>query len=193
MKPSEFKTKLGHYIKERLTSEEDSSKILEELLKNNIKILETPVIDKLAKLKSVCVGTTRICHSLSSGKIYRYKSIVLTGDEKGIVGVGIAKASLKKNSITLAIKKSKTNLLYVKDLKIYNITSKFGATKVNVSPLPTSKITSSKKGQLFCQLAGLKGLAIKLEGKNHVKSVFNYYKALYDCFRRIIEKQRKID
>lgn len=170
---------------------------LKELIKEHGSLKEPQIVDLLIpKIKVELVAVSRISHSLKSGKIYRYKVVALVGNEDGLVGCGAGKAKTRAEANKKAILEAKKNIISLESLRDSNkytprttTSCKKGSTLITVTPLIGSSVTASKRGALYCGIAGLKGLKIvtgnkkRLE-KGKVNCPYNYYTALHEAFMK---------
>ena len=105
----------------------DNSKSKKNFRKNS----QNPLVERLIQINRVSKVT-------KGGKKLSFRAIVVIGDEKGNVGVGVAKA----DDVVNAFKKAKTNgqknlisIPITKSLSIpHNVSGKFGACKIIMRP-----------------------------------------------------------
>lgn len=120
------------------------------------------------------------------GKTMRYDALMVVGDKKGRVGVGLAKALDVTQAIekaTLAAKKNMINVCIDGTTLPHDIIGKFGTTKVLMMPAPEGKgIIAGGAVRDVVELAGIKDITAKLYGSNNpvncVKAAFEGLKAL---------------
>lgn len=87
--------------------------------------------------KEIVVAINRVCKVVKGGKRMSFNALVVIGDEKGTVGVGLGKA----NEVQLAIKKG-TNMAQKNSIKInlkestipHEVIGCFGAGRVLLKP-----------------------------------------------------------
>jgi small subunit ribosomal protein S5 len=85
------------------------------------------------EFESKLLDLARIAHTRAGGRKMRFRAIVVTGDKKGKVGLGIAKGSDVQLAIEKATRLSKKYLIevpMVQDTIPYEVYAKFGAARV---------------------------------------------------------------
>lgn len=142
-----------------------SNLFLQKLVQNN-KIITDILKEKIIEIRRVTKVT-------KGGKKLSFRAIIVVGDEKGIVGIGIAKA----NDVLTALKKAKMNAL--KNLIKVPIT-KFLSIPSNISGYYGSSnliLHSSKEGsgiiaggavRIILEIAGIKNVMAKQLGSNNL-------------------------
>ena len=139
-------------------------------LKKNSRRLENTnepkFVERLIKI-------SRVSKVTKGGKKLSFRSIVVIGDENGIVGVGVAKA----NDVINAFKKAKTdgqkNLITVpltKTLSIpHNVSGRFGACKIIMRPsIEGSGVIAGGAVRTVLEVAGVKNVIAKQLGSNNL-------------------------
>ena len=102
-------TKLGKEVKKgKITN-------IDEILDSGKKILEPEIIDYLIpELKSEVISLVTTQRTTDSGRRSTFRAIVLVGDMKGHVGVGVGKNTEARDAIEYATKDAKKNLIKVR-------------------------------------------------------------------------------
>lgn len=130
------------------------------------KKLKFKKIERLVKLNRVSKVT-------KGGKKLSFQAIMIVGNQKGQVGVGIAKA----NDVINAFKKAKTNgwkniikLPLTKSLTIpHNISGNFGACQVILRPASEgSGVIAGGAVRIVLETAGIKNIIAKQLGSNNL-------------------------
>ena len=120
------------------------------------------------------------------GKTMRYDALMVVGDKKGRVGIGLAKALDVTQAIekaTLVAKKNMINVCIDGTTIPHDVIGKFGTTKVLMMPSPEGKgIIAGGAVRVVVELAGIKDITTKLYGSNNpvncVKATFEGLQAL---------------
>lgn len=129
-------------------------------------------------LKDKVVTIKRVTKVVKGGRTFRFAALVVVGDEKGHIGVGLGKAT----EIPDAIKKGKEdaikNLIYVernKDDSIYHeMIGKFGSSTVLLKPAPEGTgVIAGGPARAVLELAGIRNIRTKSLGSNNKKNVVN--------------------
>jgi len=139
-------------------------------LKKNSRRLENTnepkFVERLIKI-------SRVSKVTKGGKKLSFRSIVVIGDENGVVGVGVAKA----NDVINAFKKAKTdarkNLITVpitKALSIpHEVIGNFGACKIIMKPsIEGSGVIAGGSVRTVLEVAGIKNVIAKQLGSDNL-------------------------
>ena len=150
------------------------------------------------ELKDRLVGIQRVTKVTKGGRTFSFSAIVVVGNEDGIVGYGLGKASEVTTAIAKGVEDAKKNLIKV---PIINGTipheqlAKFGGAKVFIKP--ASSGTGVKAGgamRAVLESVGVKDVLAKSKGSsnphNLVKATMLALLELRDAFS--VAKQRGI-
>ena len=127
---------------------------------------EPKFVERLIKI-------SRVSKVTKGGKRLSFRSIVVIGNENGIVGVGVAKA----NDVINAFKKAKTdakkNLITIpitKALSIpHNVIGNFGACKIIMRPsIEGSGVIAGGSVRTVLEVAGIKNVIAKQLGSDNL-------------------------
>lgn len=125
------------------------------------------------KLLERLIKISRVSKVTKGGKKLSFRAIVVVGDEKGTVGVGVAKA----DDVVNAFKKAKTdgrknliNLPLTKSLSIpHNVTGTFGACNIIMRPaIEGSGVIAGGAVRIVLEVAGVKNVIAKQLGSNNL-------------------------
>ncbi len=124
----------------------------------NVKTLEELVIE----VKSVVKVT-------AGGRQRRFSATVVVGDRKGLVGIGIGKASEVPDAVKKAIQQANKNLIKVDLIDnrtiAHEVVGKSGAARVLIKPAPLGAgIISGGAVRAVLELAGVKDISSKSLG-----------------------------
>ena len=150
------------------------------------------------ELKDRLVGIQRVVKVTKGGRAFGFSAIVVVGDEKSIVGIGLGKSKDASTAIAKAIESAKKNLVRVPILKgtiPHEQVSKFGGSQVLIKP--ASNGTGVKAGgamRAVLESAGVKDVLAKSKGSsnphNLVKATLKALLELRDA--RTVAMQRGI-
>tara|TARA_B100001769_G_scaffold9100_1_gene6555 strand:+ start:53 stop:577 length:525 start_codon:yes stop_codon:yes gene_type:complete len=150
------------------------------------------------ELKDRLVGIQRVVKVTKGGRAFGFSAIVVVGDEKSIVGIGLGKSKDVSTAIAKAIESAKKNLVRVPILKgtiPHEQVSKFGGSQVLIKP--ASNGTGVKAGgamRAVLESAGIKDVLAKSKGSsnphNLVKATLKALLELRDA--RTVAMQRGI-
>ena len=144
---------------------------------------------ELDLMEEVVVRVNRISKVTSRGKRFRFSALVVIGDGKGHVGVGLGKA----NEVIAAITKSKENAkLSLQRVSVINgtiphkIIGKYGASRVMLKPAsPGTGIIAGAAVRPVMEQVGIHNILTKIIGSNNplnvVKAVMNAFENLQDA------------
>ncbi len=122
----------------------------------------------------------RISRTVKGGRRIRFRALVVIGDQKGRVGIGVAKAQEVVTAITKAVSKAKKKIITVpiKNGTIpHEIKIKSGSALVFLKPAPVgTSIVAGGSVRSVLELAGIKNIVGKILGSsnkiNNVKATF---------------------
>ena len=144
---------------------------------------------ELDLMEEVVVRVNRISKVTSRGKRFRFSALVVIGDGKGHVGIGLGKA----NEVIAAITKSKENAkLNLQRVSVINgtiphkIIGKYGASRVMLKPAsPGTGIIAGAAVRPVMEQVGIQNILTKIIGSNNplnvVKAVINALENLQDA------------
>lgn len=118
------------------------------------------------------VQIRRVSKVVKGGKKLSFRAIVVVGNEKGQVGVGVGKAGDVINAVRKAVTDGKKHLITVKINKASSIThvSKgiAGGAKVFMRPAaPGTGVIAGGAVRTVLELAGIKNILAKQQGSNN--------------------------
>lgn len=142
----------------------------------NINIF-TKTIKKDYKIKKQFIDRViqinRVTKVTKGGKTLSFRAVVAVGNENGIVGIGVAKAS----DVVTALKKAKTNGLkkmihipITKFLSIpHSVNNKYGACNIIMRPSNEgSGVIAGGAVRVILEVAGIKNITAKQLGANNL-------------------------
>lgn len=147
--------------------------------------------------EEVVVQVNRVSKKTKGGNQMRFSSLVVVGDRKGRVGVGLGKAPDVRGSIAKATSFAKKHLINVPirgtTLPFPQVVS-FGAARVLVKPARGGTgIIAGGTVRTVLELAGIRDGVGKILGtKNKISNVYATLKAL-TMIRHLVEKREKSD
>ena len=144
------------------------------------------------KLTERLIKISRVSKVTKGGKKLSFRAIVVIGDEKGQVGVGVAKA----DDVVNAFKKAKTDgrknlieLPLTKALSIpHHVIGTFGACKVIMRPsIEGSGVIAGGAVRIVLEVAGVKNVIAKQLGSNNL---LNNARASIDALQNLTTKSQ---
>nr|BDA99048.1 ribosomal protein S5 [Rhodomonas sp. NIES-2332] len=132
---------------------------------NNLKEKETDWQERVVQIR-------RVTKVVKGGKKLSFRAILIIGNEKGEVGVGVGKASDVIGAVKKAVSDGKKKIVSVpitKDSSIPHIVKgRSGAAKVIMRPsAPGSGVIAGGSVRTILELAGVKNILAKQLGSNN--------------------------
>lgn len=133
------------------------------------------VKNNVSDLKEKVVFINRVTKVVKGGRNFRFSALVVVGDGKGHVGVGMGKSAEVPDAIRKGIEEAKKNLVYVpivKDTVPHEVVGLFAKSKVLI--MPARKGTGIIAGgpvRSVLELVGIKNVTAKSLGSNNPKNV----------------------
>ncbi len=129
------------------------------------------------------VSIRRVAKVKAGGKRLRMSIMVVVGDKKGKVGIGLAKGKDVRDAQNKAISKAKKNMIEVplKGRTIpHEITCKYKAAKIFLKPAsPGTGVIAGDTIRAVVEIAGIKDILTKeIRTNNAISNVYATFKAL---------------
>jgi len=118
------------------------------------------------------------------GKKLRFRAVVVVGDKKGKVGVGVDKGRDVAQAVAKALRQAKKNMIdvvIVDDTIPHEVMAKFGASKVFLKPQQKGRgLVAGGAVRVVCDLAGIKNISSKIlsASKNKLNNAMATIEAL---------------
>ncbi len=147
------------------------------------------------EFEETVVQINRISKKTKGGNQIRFSALVVVGDRKGKVGVGLAKATDVRNALRKSIEAAKRNLILVPLTGTtipYSINEKFSAAKILLKPAPPgSGIIAGGAMRVVLEAAGVRDAVGRILGtKNKVSNVYATLKALETISEMVAIKRK---
>jgi small subunit ribosomal protein S5 len=147
------------------------------------------------EFEETVVQINRISKKTKGGNQIRFSALVVVGDRKGKVGVGLAKAKDVRSAIRKSIEAAKKRLILVPLVGTtipYSVREKFSAAHVLLKPAPPgSGIIAGGPMRVVLEAAGIHDAVGKILGtKNKISNVYATLKAL-ETITEMVNIKRK--
>lgn len=129
------------------------------------------------------IQVNRVSKKTQGGNQMRFSAIVVVGDKKGRVGVGLGKAKDVATAIRKSVTHAKKHLINVPIVKgtiPYDVNIKLGAAKVLLKPAPEgSGVIAGGAVRAVVSAAGIRNISSKVLGtKNPASNIYATLEAL---------------
>ncbi len=129
-----------------------------------------PTIKEEPEFEQKLLDVRRTARMVAGGRRFSFRAVVVIGNKKGKVGVGIAKGADVTMAVDKAVRQAKKDLVDVPitaDGSIaFRIEAKYGAAKVMLKPAIRSKgVIAGGTVRTICNLVGITNITTKVIGR----------------------------
>lgn len=132
------------------------------------------------------VEITRVTRVVAGGKRMRFRALVVIGDRKGKVGMGLRKGVDVAEAVNKAVNAAKKNMIVVplvNETIPHQVKLKYASSRILLIPArPGTGIIAGGALRSVLDLAGVKNILSKMLGSsnkvNNVKAVFEAFKIM---------------
>lgn len=122
---------------------------------------------------SKVIDIARVTRVAAGGKHMSFRAVVIGGDHKGRVGIGVGKGLDVSQAIEKATRQMKKRLIAVpieNETIPHEVYAKFGPSQIVLKPQVKGKgIVAGGPVRIICQMAGIKNISGKFVSSTHNK------------------------
>lgn len=137
------------------------------------------------------VEIKRVTRVVAGGKRMRFRALVVIGDKKGKVGMGLRKGTDVAEAVNKAVNAAKKNMItvpLVKDTIPHQIKMKYKSSRLILIPArPGTGIIAGGALRSVLDLAGVKNILSKMIGSSNK---VNNVKAVFEAFRKMKTREQ---
>lgn len=124
---------------------------------------------KKDEFDSKLLDLARVTRVSAGGKHFRFRAVVVVGNKKGKVGVGVAKGLDVAQAVEKSTRLAKKHLIEVpmqSDTIPHEVLAKFGPAKILLRPQRKGRgLVAGGVVRVICTLAGIKNISSKVLGR----------------------------
>lgn len=139
------------------------------------------------EFESTLLDLARISHTRAGGRKMRFRAVIVSGDKKGRVGLGIAKGSDVQLAIEKATRLSKKYLIdvqIVEETITHEVEAKVGAARVLLRPQRKGRgLVAGGTVRIVCDLVGIRNISSKILGRTGNK--INNARATIEALKKL--------
>lgn len=148
------------------------------------------------EFEETVIQIKRISKKTKGGNQIRFSALVVVGDKKGKIGIGLSKAQDVSGAIQKALSSAKKRMVEIpiKGRTVpYSVKEKYSAAKVIIKPAPAgSGIIAGGPIRVVLEAAGVRDAVGKILGtKNKISNVYATLRALQTMSRYDLRKKLK--
>ncbi|MBX4205606.1 30S ribosomal protein S5 [Candidatus Microgenomates bacterium] len=153
-------------------------------------------IPQVREFDEKVVQIRRVSKKTKGGNTIRFSALVVIGDKKGRVGLGVEKAGDVRTAIQKAVNSAKKTLITVPmrgTTVAYEVNEKFSAAKILLKPAPKGTgIIAGGTMRVVLEAAGIRDAVGKILGtKNKISNVYATFQALKTLIKMDERKNNK--
>lgn len=127
-------------------------------------------LKKKSEFAEKVLDIRRVTRVVAGGKRFRFRATVVIGDEKGQVGVGLAKGADVAQAVEKSRRQAQKNLIKIvlKENRTipYEVEAKYSAARVRLKPAKAGHgLIAGGAARTVLELAGIKDISAKILGR----------------------------
>jgi len=137
------------------------------------------------------VEVKRVTRVVAGGKRMRFRALVVIGDRKGKVGMGLKKGADVAESVNKAVNAAKKNMItlpLVNETIPHSLNVKYKSSSLMLKPAkPGTGVIAGGAVRSVMELSGVKNIVCKMLGSNNK---VNNVKAVFSAFSKMKSKEK---
>ena len=141
---------------------------------------------------SKLLDLARVTRVRAGGRRFSFRATVIAGNQKGKVGIGVAKGADVPHAIEKANRKAMKNLLEIPIVDgtiLHEVQAKFKASKVLLKPQQKGRgLVAGGAVRVICEKAGIENISAKFISKTHNK--LNNARATLKALEKLVKEEK---
>lgn len=133
------------------------------------------------------LDVARVTRVVAGGRRFRFRTVVVVGNRKGKVGLGIAKGQDMSLAVEKAATKARKSAMMIQtkgDTIPFEVEAKYGSARVLLRPAPVGRgIVAGGAVRVICDLAGISSVTSKILTRS--KNKLNIAKATLEALKKL--------
>jgi small subunit ribosomal protein S5 len=138
-------------------------------------------------IQTKLLDLNRVTRVTGGGKRMRFRAVVIAGDKKGKIGIGVDKGKDVSQAVEKATRMARNNLITVAILKEtipHEVEVKYGPAKILLKPQKKGRgLVAGGAVRAICELAGIKNISSKILSGS--KNKLNNARATMEALKKL--------
>lgn len=133
-----------------------------------------PVVKEKPEFEQKLLDVARTARMVAGGRRFSFRTVVIIGNKKGKVGVGVAKGANVSIAVEKAVKQAKKHLIIIpltaEKTIPHQVQAKYSAARVLLKPAVRGRgIIAGGTIRVICLLGGIENITAKIIGRTNNK------------------------